>query len=371
MTVEMSSPPGTDDAHSPLEIEGLRSRIDAVITGFQATQAGVLADVSPESAPLVRYVSDLMNRGKRLRPAFCYWAWRAAGADDDPALVAAAAALEFLQAAALIHDDVMDLSDTRRGAPAVHRRFATLHSGNGWTGDSAHFGVSAAVLAGDLCFAWSDELYTGSGLPAASLIRGRRIFNTMRTQLMGGQYLDLVEQAIAESRHEDALHRARRVVRYKSAKYTVEHPLLLGGLLADADDTLLADFSAYGLPLGEAFQLRDDVLGVFGDPQRTGKPAGDDLREGKRTALIALTYERASAAQIERIETLFGDRSLDAAGVGVLREIIADTGALAAVEAMIGGLLERSLAVLDTMNVDESSRSVFAALASAATDRVT
>ncbi|MEU4427441.1 polyprenyl synthetase family protein [Actinoplanes sp. NPDC024001] len=355
---------------SPLELDELRARVHEVVTGVLATRADVLADVSPDCAPLVQYVSDLMDRGKRLRPAFCYWAWRAAGAPDDPAIVAAATSLEFLQAAALIHDDVMDLSDMRRGAPAVHRRFAALHHGNGWTGDAEHFGMSAAVLAGDLCLTWSDELYTGSGLSPAALGRGRAIFNTMRTQLMGGQYLDLVEQAIADPRRADPLQRARRVVHYKSAKYTVEHPLLLGALLAGADDALLAGFSAFGLPLGEAFQLRDDVLGVFGETHRTGKPTGDDLREGKRTVLIALAVERASAAQHERIDALLGDPRLDAAGISTLRAIIVDTGALAAVEDMISELLERSLTALDTMAIGDASRSVFAALASAATDRV-
>ena len=351
---------------SPLD---LRDRVQETITAFLSAQADTLTGVSADCAPLVRYVADLMSHGKRLRAAFCYWAWRAAGAPDGPGIVTAASALEFFQAAALIHDDVMDCSDMRRGAPAVHRRFATLHRGNDWTGDAEHFGMSAAVLAGDLCLTWSDELYTGSGLPPAALVRGRTVFNRMRTQLMGGQYLDLVEQAIAGRRGEDALQRARRVVQYKSAKYTVEHPLLLGGQLAGADDAVLAGLSAFGLPLGEAFQLRDDVLGVFGDAGRTGKPAGDDLREGKRTVLIALAVERATAAQRGAIDSLLGDPGLDAAGIGTLREVIVDTGALTAVEGMIADLLDRYLAVLDTTAVDEVSRSMLVALASAATNR--
>ncbi|WP_438869442.1 polyprenyl synthetase family protein [Paractinoplanes ferrugineus] len=354
---------------SPLEVADLRNRVRTVIDEFLARQTEILADVSDDCAPLIRYVADLMDGGKRLRPAFCYWAWRSTGAPDEPAAVAAAASLEFLQAAALIHDDVMDGSDLRRGAPAVHRRFAALHRDGRWSGDAEHFGLSAAVLAGDLCLTWSDELYSSSGLNPADLRRGHGIFTGMRTQLMGGQYLDLLEQARADRRRGGAADRARRVMHYKSAKYTVEHPLLLGGRLAGADDELLGRFSAFGLPLGEAFQLRDDLLGVFGDTHRTGKPAGDDLREGKRTVLIALAYERATGGQEAVLDSLLGDRTLGAAGVDTLRQVIADTGAPAAVERMIGDLLERAVAALGPAELAEPGRSVLIALAEAATDR--
>ncbi|MFI1994732.1 polyprenyl synthetase family protein [Actinoplanes sp. NPDC020271] len=349
-----------------LDTENLRDRVRTVIATYLDQQREVLEEVSDDCAPLVDYVADLMTGGKRLRAAFCYWGWRAAGAPDRPGIVTAAAACEFLQAAALIHDDVMDDSDTRRGAPAVHRRFAALHGPGPGAG---HFGISAAVLAGDLCLTWSDALYTGSGLDPAALARGRRVFDRMRIQLMGGQYLDLLDQARG-GRHRDPVERARRVVHYKSAKYTVEHPLLLGGLLAGAGDDLLDGLSAYGLPLGEAFQLRDDVLGVFGDPARTGKPAGDDLREGKRTVLIALACERADDVREKVLNDLLGHPELDLSGIATLREIITDTGALAATERMISRLLERSLAALHATGLDDPGRSVLLALAEAATDRV-
>jgi geranylgeranyl diphosphate synthase type I len=354
---------------NPLKIEDLRSRVQGAIEEFLTTRAHLLAEVSDECMPLVEYVGDLMDGGKRLRAAFCYWAWRAAGGADQPGIVTAATALEFFQAAALIHDDIMDASDTRRGAPAMHRRFAGLHRDGGWAGDADHFGVSTAVLAGDLCLTWSDEMYTGSGLHPAAISRGRPVFDRMRTQLMGGQYLDLLEQATAGRRTHGTLHRARRVVHYKSAKYTVEHPLLLGARLAGAGDDLLAGLSAFGLPLGEAFQLRDDVLGVFGDTGQTGKPAGDDLREGKRTVLIALALDNAGPDEQATVRALLGDPGLDACGVETLRRIIVGAGALAGVEDMINDLLQRSLAALDGLPIDETSRSVLAALAQAATGR--
>ena len=354
---------------NPLDAEDLRTRVHKVLDDFLAHQVEALESVSPDCAPMVDAVADLMRGGKRMRPAFCYWGWRGAGGADGEPVVTAATSLEFFQAAALIHDDVMDDSDTRRGMPAVHRRFATLHRGSGWTGDGERFGLAGAVLVGDLCLVWSDELFSGSGLAPEQLARARGMFARMRTELMGGQYLDMLEQSVASQRRDGAVERARRVIRYKSAKYTIEHPLLIGGLLAGAGEELLAAYSAYGLPLGEAFQLRDDVLGVFGDPAQTGKPAGDDLREGKRTVLVARALERATPAQAAQVQRLLGDPGLDAAGVDTLREVITTTGALAAVEDLIAELVAESRAALAAARVEAPARDVLLDLVDAATAR--
>jgi geranylgeranyl diphosphate synthase type I len=355
---------------SPLDAEDLRTRVQKIVEEFLAGQGDVLDAVSTDCAPLVEYVADLMRGGKRLRPAFCYWGWRGAGAPDGEGIVRASAALEFFQAAALIHDDVMDNSDTRRGAPAVHRRFATLHRGGRWTGDGERFGLAGAVLAGDLCLVWCDELFTDSGLDVQALTRGRGVFDRMRTELMGGQYLDMLEQAVASRRPEGSLERAQRVIRYKSAKYTIEHPLLLGGRLAGANEELLRGYSAFGLPLGEAFQLRDDVLGVFGDPSETGKPAGDDLREGKRTVLVAKALAVTTPAQTALVTRLLGDPGLDAGGVAALREILVDTGALSSVEHRIERLVDEAFAALARTDLTETARGVLEHLAYAATARI-
>jgi len=354
---------------APLDAEGLRVRVHKVLDEFLARQTDALEAVSPDCAPLVDSVAELMRGGKRLRPAFCYWGWRGAGGQDGEGIVAAATSLEFFQAAALIHDDVMDDSDTRRGKPAVHRRFATLHRGAGWVGDGERFGLAGAVLAGDLCLVWSDQMFSASDLAPERLTRGRPVFDRMRTELMGGQYLDMLEQAVSARYPDGNVERARRVITYKSAKYTVEHPLLLGACLAGADDELLATYSGYGLPLGEAFQLRDDVLGVFGDPAETGKPAGDDLREGKRTVLVAKALEHASPAQANLVRRLLGDPGLDTVGVEALREVIVDTGALAAVEKLIDARVEDAQQALDGGTVAEPARGILAGLIGAATAR--
>jgi geranylgeranyl diphosphate synthase, type I len=354
---------------NPLDAEDLRDRVHKVLETFLSRQLTALESVSPDCAPMAEAAAELMHGGKRLRPAFCYWAWRGAGGEDGEEILTAATALEFFQAAALIHDDVMDDSDTRRGMPAVHRRFATLHRGAGWTGNGERFGLAGAVLVGDLCLVWSDELFTASGLPGHRLARARPMFDRMRTELMGGQYLDMLEQAVAAQRRDGAVERARRVIHYKSAKYTIEHPLLIGGLLAGADDDLLAAYSAYGLPLGEAFQLRDDVLGVFGDPAETGKPAGDDLREGKRTVLIAKALQRATPDQAALVQRLLGDPGLDTTGVEALREVIRTTGARDAVERLIDDLVDRARAALRAARTTPEARAVLDGLVDAATIR--
>jgi geranylgeranyl diphosphate synthase type I len=354
-----------NEGRSPLDTEDVRVRVQKALDEFLAAQVPVLDEVSDELAPVVDALTGLLAGGKRLRPAFCYWGWRGAGGEDVPAIVDAATSLELLQACALIHDDVMDGSDTRRGQPAVHRRFASLHRGSSWLGDPEGFGVGAAILLGDLCLSWADEKLFSTDLPAETLLRAKPVYDLMRTELMAGQYLDLLEQAMGGG----STDRASRVIRYKSAKYTIERPLHLGAVLAGAPQELLDAYSGYGLPLGEAFQLRDDVLGVFGDPEETGKPAGDDLREGKRTVLIAAALDRASPAQAALVRRHLGDPSLGTEGVDDLRAVIQESGALDHVEALVTQRTEEALAALDAGPVEEPARDVLARLAIAATAR--
>lgn len=332
-------------------VDGQRRRLTAM--------SPALTDVADALATFV------LDSGKRLRSAFAYWGCLGAGGTDSEQLIAAVAALEWLHAGALIHDDVMDGSDTRRGAPSVHRRFAALHAQHGWHNDADSFGRSAAILLGDLCLIWSDEALAGCGLPTTALQAARPVYDEMRTEVMAGQYLDLLGQSTGAQTVEQAL----LVARFKTAKYTVERPLHLGAALAGGGPDVTAAYTTYGLPLGEAFQLRDDVLGVFGDPARTGKPAGDDLREGKWTVLIAQTLTRASAEQTATVQRLLGDPRLTGDGVDDLRAVIEKTGALDHVEGLIAERTERALAALQVAPVTEPARSVLRELATAATVR--
>lgn len=351
---------------SPLDRADLRQRVDRALADFLARQQARLTAIDDGLRPVADSLEAfVLGGGKRLRPAFAYWGYRGAGGDDSEEVVAALAALEFVQASALIHDDLMDRSDTRRGEPAVHRRFAARHRDAGWSGDADSFGDAAAILLGDLCLVWSDELLHGSGLDPAVLARARPVFDDMRTEVTVGQYLDVLTQVTGNT----SVERATKVARYKSAKYTVERPLLFGAALAGARETLRVAYSGYGLPLGEAFQLRDDLLGVFGDPAQTGKPAGDDLREGKRTYLVATAFDGADGPGRAALSRGLGDPSLDEAGVARLREIITASGAVERTERRITALTGVALTALAHAGLPAEAHEVLVELAEAATRR--
>lgn len=324
-----------------------------------------MTQINTESIVLIDSVTEFVSSGKRLRPTFLLAGWLATGQLPTPGAYQSAAALEFLQACALIHDDVMDSSDTRRGKPATHREFATYHRGHRWLGSSETFGVGAAILLGDLCLSWADELLVQANLSDEAKSAGKKVYDLMRTELMIGQYLDLLEQA----RGGGSIDRAFDVIRLKSAKYTIEKPLILGATLAGGSASLISVLSEYGLTLGEAFQLRDDVLGVYGDPEETGKPAGDDLREGKQTVLIAEALATASAVQHEQIDYHLGNPAIDDGEIAMLRQVICDTGALDRVEARIAQMTQRAKNAAKSSEIPDSVQQLLLQLADAATSR--
>jgi geranylgeranyl diphosphate synthase type I len=316
------------------------TRVDHALTQFVERQRSLFAGMGPDLDELADAAIAFVEGGKRLRPQFCFAGWLVAGGDpDEPGIVPPAASLEWLQGSALVHDDLMDGSDTRRGRPAIHRDFEARHRHDDRVGDPAGFGKSVAVLLGDLMLSWCDELFRDSTL--ATVPRALTYLDLCKTEVVAGQFLDVVGQ----TRSTLSVDEAMRVVRFKSAKYTVERPLHIGAVLAGADDALVASLSHVALPLGEAFQLRDDVLGVFGDPEVTGKPAGDDLREGKRTVLVARTHELTDAAG----RTLLTEALGTADGVEALAALIRSSGALEAVEADISRLEAASDAAIDRM----------------------
>jgi geranylgeranyl diphosphate synthase type I len=355
-----------------------RAAVGAVVGRFVEGQAPALEAMGPELGPVQRMAGSLLQGGKRLRPAFCVWGYVAAAglpgpsspAEDLAPLLRAAASLDLLHVSALVHDDVMDSSDLRRGRPAAHRQFESQHATAGWLGDPAAFGRAGAILLGDLLLMWSAELLQRSGMDAPALARATPVAEAMRTEVTCGQYLDIIAQAQPLGADVQlALDEAERVVEYKSARYTVQRPCQLGAALGGGDERLRASLAAYGSPAGRAFQFRDDVLGVFGDSDVTGKPAGDDLREGKRTVLVAHAYAGATAAGRDLLERRLGDPELDAAGVAELQAVIVESGALAAVESMIEDGYARALAVLESAEMDDDGRRGLAALAEAAVRR--
>ena len=348
----------------------VQHRVDAEID----RQRTLLEDLGPDVSDLLDVCASLLRGGKRLRASFLVWGYcsvAAVAAEDAPeAVIDLASAMELFQAGALIHDDVMDGSDTRRGAPAAHVAIAARHRERGWVGPADRTGLAGAVLAGNICLGAAEDLVTGAQLPAASLTAAHRMFATMRTQLMAGQYLDVVESVRpwAELTDAERLERADRVIRFKSAKYSVEHPVLIGALAAGADEAQVAALSRYGLCVGRAFQLRDDLLGVFGDPAVTGKPSGDDLREGKRTVLVAAALERLDPADAARLLAELG--RADPQTVGALQEQIRRSGAVEWVESRIQALVAEADAALATADLSEEGYAALTDLADQATRRI-
>jgi geranylgeranyl diphosphate synthase type I len=355
--------------------------VQVSIDDFLDRQRPTLDAIGGDLAPFIDFSRDLLRGGKRFRALFCYWGWQAVSGrtvlsdplaespahDELPSVVTVASALELFHAAALVHDDIMDNSDTRRGRPAAHKRFEGLHSAEHWVGEPRGFGSSAALLLGDLLLGWSDELLDdGLALLADRAARraARQEFTTMRTEVTVGQYLDVLEERAWQSAPDDQqLARAHRVIVYKTAKYSVEAPLAIGASLGGASQQQLQALRDFGLPLGVAYQLRDDLLGVFGDPETTGKPAGDDLREGKRTVLIALARTRMPGNARNLLDELLGDGDLDLEQVSVLRASIKQSGAVEAVERLIDQNVTRAIDAIVDAPISASAREQLVTLA--------
>ncbi len=321
---------------------------------------------------LIAALEDFVLRGgKRLRPAFAYWGYRAVTADPDQpvddATLRLFAALELLHACALVHDDVIDDSATRRGMPTAHVQFAALHADRAWRGSSDQFGRSAAILMGDLSLVWADDIVASADLSADGQRRVRRVWADIRTEVLGGQYLDIV----AESSGAHSIESAMNVNTYKTASYTVSRPLQLGAAAAADRPDVQELFYGLGTDLGLAFQLRDDVLGVFGDPAVTGKPSGDDLRSGKRTVLLAEAVARAEQSDPAAAALLRSSIGTDLTE-GQVRELcsaIESVGALAAVESHIESLTHRGLEALRQAPINAPAKAGLTELAGLAAHR--
>jgi geranylgeranyl diphosphate synthase type I len=259
-----------------------------------------------------------------------------------------------MHAFALFHDDVMDGSSTRRGEPTTHIVMSQQHEKNSWVGESRRFGEGAAILVGDLAFVYADQLLLGAPQPVWS------VWNELRVELNFGQYLDMLGSANSERR----LVKAERICRYKSGKYTIERPLHLGAVLAAPEkaEQLLPALSAYGLPLGDAFQMRDDVMGAFGETSVTGKPVGDDLREGKPTPLMAMATARANAAQLGILQ-LVGSTVLNDAQVADVQTVIRETGALEQLEQQITSLTDEAIEAVGKAPLSQEARNELVELA--------
>lgn len=349
--------PAAAAAVAPPSLVRIAARVDARIRALLEGETARWTQVdSGLEVPLEALGRLVLSGGKRLRPAFCHWAFVGADGDGDgPAVIDAGAALEMLHTFALIHDDVMDGSSTRRSMGTIHVQFEDQHALEGWRGEGRRFGEGVAVLVGDLAFVYADQLLAAA--PAEAIA----VFTELRVEVNIGQYLDLVGTA----RGEVGETTARRISRFKSGKYTVERPLHLGAALAGRLSELAAPLSAYGLPLGEAFQMRDDLLGAFGDETATGKPVGEDLREGKPTVLYAMARARAERGDAAATALLdrYGAPDLTDDEVADIQDVMMEGGAVAQVEAAIGELAAEATCALDAAPLTAPAKTALRELA--------
>jgi geranylgeranyl diphosphate synthase type I len=366
-----------------IDSSALLRQIQSELDEFCELQRSLFAEISDDLSPILDHVSALLRGGKRFRGQFAFLAWygslnRSALSNEafEAALngmVRICAALEMFHAAALVHDDLLDRSDTRRGEQAMHKKFEASHTGNSWAGSPERFGQAGSVLVGDMMLAWAGEMFADAldSCPTPEARKAARAeFHKMQTEVMAGQFLDVAEENAGPTRpiHE-AVGRANRVMLYKTAKYSVEAPLLIGAAYAGAPESTLHSLSTFAIPLGLAFQLRDDILGVFGSSEKTGKPVGDDLREGKRTVLVALTREYLPASLGRLFDDLLAERELSDAQIAHLQQTITESGALQRTQLMLEELGSQSLEVLASLELHQDALAALEHLARQVIDR--
>ncbi|AZM55916.1 polyprenyl synthetase [Streptomyces sp. WAC 01529] len=344
------------------EPAAFKTRVDEVLRPFVAQEAERFTAIDPALGPVAEQLEAAVTDGKRLRAAFCYWGWRAAGQPDSDALMRAAASMELVHAAAVVHDDLIDDSALRHGRPTAHIALRGAVRHRPCAVDAAR---SLAMLVGDLLMGLAGQLFATSGLPAAYLARARPLWSALARELIAGECLEILGTGA-----EPDVTASLKVIRYKTAKYTVEQPLLIGGALAGAGGRLREGYSAYGLPLGEAFQLRDDLLGLFGDPERTGKDNADDVRGHRPTALLAETWRLAGDDEREQLRALLGRHDLDDNGLHAVREVMRRLKTPDRVEDMIALRVEEALDTLHELDIPAHAATALTALAHSAAARL-
>jgi geranylgeranyl diphosphate synthase, type I len=366
------APPDSFDAVGDLErwLAQLHRQVSVVLTGFVRDRCAEYVYGVPGADFLTGLLTEFVPGGKYVRSTFTYLGWLSGSRDQNvseqlDAPLRAAASTELLHAFALMQDDVMDQSALRRGRPALHVRLANWHRTLGLDGPAERFGESAAILLADLCLVWAEQLFRDCGLPAPALARGWPRYDTLRGELAVGQFADLVNDARGEPTFDEVLD----VIRRKSGNYTVRRPLELGAALAGADERTLAVLGDYGALVGEAFQLRDDVLDVYGRPDVTGKPSGGDLREHKATSVVVLAADMASPVQDAELSRLARRDDLDDADLDRWRELIIETGATARMEQLIGERVTAACGRLAAGGLSPFVRNALTELAVRYTDR--
>jgi len=357
-------------------LAGFRRELDRELAGFleakrRAATAG--SEGASEAAAMLELIDGVASLtshgGKRLRPALVYYTYRACGGRSAAAVLPLALATELLHTYLLIHDDIMDHAEVRRGQPAAHVRFREAHLAHGWRGDPRDFGASVGILLGDLAHTWAVELFAGALVQVGREVedRGRaedlsRCFSSMCQEVIGGQYLELLVALRGGTAEQAGAEELLSVLRLKSGRYTAERPIQLGAILAGTAAEMRASLSRYGAAVGEAFQLQDDLLGMFGDAETVGKPVGADLTEGKFTFLIHHALAAASAGDRRTIAAAFGRPDLAPEEVARVQRILEATGARRKVGEMIESRLAVAAGALAGLPLEDGGRTFFSGL---------
>jgi geranylgeranyl diphosphate synthase type I len=328
-----------------------KGQLEPFLDAYFGAKIDEASKVHPEAVVLSEGVRRFIrNGGKRVRPAFAYSAYVASGGRSLEAILYASAALEVLHAWALIHDDIIDNANLRHGKPSVHKVFEDFHRKRALSGSAGKFGTDAAILVGDLALTFADELLNTAPFPAERIRRAKEYYDLMKKQVIFGEYLDVVAPLKKQVTERDLL----TILEYKTAKYTVERPMHIGAVLAGAEEDTLRIFSSYAVPLGQAFQIQDDIMGTFSNEAKIGKPVDSDIKEGKRTLLVLKAYEFSKGAEKRLLDAVLGNQSAGEAEIEAARQIMRSSGALEYSQELAYKLIKKAKgAILQAKLVEE------------------
>jgi len=294
--------------------------------------------IDPSSKQMIELLKEFTLRGgKRLRAALVYYGYRCFSNKNLKEIIKASVTMELIQSYLLIHDDIIDNDDLRRNGPTLHISYKNIAKRKYKKIDSNHFGLSMAILAGDICAAFANEIMAKLKIKEKNKIQALNVLNHSLHHVIYGQVLDVLsELRIITNKDIEKIHRL------KTATYTIESPLHIGALLAGAKQKHLKTLSNYAIPLGKAFQIKDDILGMFGEKEKVGKPVGSDIKEGKKNLLILKALESATPAQRQAIEEALGNQDLTKNQLNQVRAIVIKTGSLSYSQNLAKNLVKKA-----------------------------
>ena len=339
--------------------EEIKSRIDKAIASFLDDKIKEASQVSEASKLLMQNIKEFsLRKGKRIRPLMVVYGFKCFSQEKEEEIIKVSIASELLHDYLLIHDDIMDESDLRRGEPTFHKVYEKIYSEKGLSGVE-QYAENSSLLAGDVLAALAVEPILEADFPAELKVRAVKRFCETNSLTGFGQELDVLLELNKEAKAQDV----NLVHTLKTAKYTIEGPLHIGAILAGATKEQLKVLSDYAIPAGRAFQIQDDILGVFGSEEKVGKPIDSDLKEGKKTLLIIHALENGSSEQKKRLLEILGNQSISMQDVEDARKIIQETGSLEHSKKLAHELAHKALEVAQKTDFKEEGKQFLISIA--------